>query len=648
MKSFKLRFLISGILLGSQMAVNAASWQTYRSRPDSWYQSEEGRRVGDHVLSWQSAGGSWPKNIDTYRARCPQVPDEIQGTFDNGATTDQMRFVARAWRATQEERYAESFIRALKHILKAQYPTGGWPQYYPLSEQYHRHITFNDAAMVRVMELLREVAAQPDYAFVGTELQKAAQESFDRGIDCILKCQIRVRGVLTVWCAQHDALNYRPREGRSYELPSLSGGESEGILRLLMELDNPSDAVIAAVMAGAQWYERSQIAGWRMVWADGDRRVVMDEKAPALWARFYEIETNRPMFSNRDGKRLYDYNQLDAERSNGYSWLGDWGESVARDYNRWRKKWPDRIGQVEKRVDPITLAVAIDGSGDYRTVQAAIDALPDHRVQPAMIRIKPGIYRELVVIPRNKPFVYLIGTDAENTVITYDNNAKTLGADGKPLGTFRSASVLIEGNDFYAENITFENSFGEGSQALAVNVQSDRAIFRGCRLLGWQDTLLTHSRRQYFENCLITGHCDFIFGASLAWFEKCHIHCRADGYITAASTPPDQPYGLIFSECVVTADEGVGKVYLGRPWRSDAAVAWLHCEMPGAIVPGGWHNWGEPDREQTARYVEVDSRGPGARPVQRVGWARKLTADEIEAITIENVMADTDGWNPLQ
>jgi pectinesterase len=296
---------------------------------------------------------------------------------------------------------------------------------------------------------------------------------------------------------------------------------------------------------------------------------------------------------------------------------------------------------------PVELVVAADGSGKYRTVQEAVMAVPAGTADnPVVIRIKPGTYKEIVYVQREKRFFKLVGEDASKTVITYDLNANIKGVDGKPIGTFRTPSVQIDADDFTAENITFENSAGPVGQALAVRVDGDRVIFRNCRFLGWQDTILLNRGRHYFENCYIAGHVDFIFGAATAFFERCHIHSLKDGYLTAASTPDNQPYGFVFSHCKITTETPNVKTYLGRPWRAYSSVTFLNTEMPESVRPEGWHNWSLPEREKTARYAEFGSTGPGAKQAARVPWARRLTRGEAQAITPQKVLAGADGWNP--
>jgi pectinesterase len=290
--------------------------------------------------------------------------------------------------------------------------------------------------------------------------------------------------------------------------------------------------------------------------------------------------------------------------------------------------------------------VAADGSGNFKTVQEAVNAAPADKTRPFLIHIKPGTYKEKLTVPKEKGPITFLGEDAATTILTFDDHARTLGADGKEIGTSRSASILVQADDFAAENITFANSAGPVAQAVAMNVWSDRGVFRRCRFLGWQDTLLVNRNRQYFEDCYIEGHVDFIFGASAAWFERCRIHCRGSGYITAASTPQEQPFGYVFSHCRITAEPGI-QVYLGRPWRPYASVTFLHTEMPAEIRPEGWENWRNPENEKTARYAEYRSAGPGASPEARAPWSRQLTEAEAKAITREKALGGWEGRHPL-
>lgn len=337
------RLAAAGVLIWGCLspALATGSWRNYRDKPDEWYRSEEGRRIAENVLSWQSPQGGWPKNTSTMTNTFSGSPNELRGTFDNGATVDELRLLARAFNATGERRYERAFLKGFDHILEAQYPTGGWPQYYPPGRGYARHITFNDSAMIRLMIFLREVTTSSDYQFVDVARREAALAAVERGIECILKCQIVVDGKPTAWCAQHDAVDYSPRPARSYELVSISGGESVGVVRFLMSLDDPSPEVAEAITAAVAWFESVKLTGIRLTRIDGDRTIVEDPDAPPLWARFYEIGTNRPIFSGRDGVKKYRMAEIEAERRNGYAWYGRWGQSLASEYAAWQQKWPD-------------------------------------------------------------------------------------------------------------------------------------------------------------------------------------------------------------------------------------------------------------------------------------------------------------------
>ena len=334
------------LLAGNVWSADAA--RQFVKKPDAWFAGDEAKRVAANILSWQSDLGGWPKNEDTTAKPFQGNRKELKPTFDNGATMDELRFLARRYNVTKDEACRQAFSKGLKYIIQAQYPTGGWPQFYPPSKQYHRHITFNDDAMVRLMLFLRETYNSDLYAFVDAGDKTAARQAFDRGVQCILKCQIKVKGQLTAWCAQHDELDYSPRPARKFEPASLSGAESVGIVRLLMSLDNPSPEIIASIESAVTWLEMVKLKGIKVIEVEDknapkgkDRRVVQDVAAPPLWARFYEIGTNRPMFCDRDSVVKYQLSEIGYERRNGYSWLNSWPQTLLdKDYPRWKQKLP--------------------------------------------------------------------------------------------------------------------------------------------------------------------------------------------------------------------------------------------------------------------------------------------------------------------
>jgi len=321
-------------------------WSRYEAKPDAWYRGDEGARVAEIVLSHQSARGDWPKNFDTSARVFDGDRSKLHGTFDNGATVGETRFLARSFVVAGRPRDRDAVLKAIDHILQAQYPTGGWPQTAPPGKGYARHITFNDDTMLNLMELLRDVARSDAFAFVDSPRREAAARAFDAGVGCILKCQVRVDGRPTVWCAQHDEVTLEPRDARSFELASLSGSESARILRLLMSLERPGPDVIRAVHAGARWFERSKLNGIRVTVVNRDKTVVADPDAPPLWARFYDIETNRPFFCGRDGVKKWSLAEIEAERRNGYAWYGDWGRALASRFAAWSKSHPEPEGET--------------------------------------------------------------------------------------------------------------------------------------------------------------------------------------------------------------------------------------------------------------------------------------------------------------
>ena len=291
--------------------------------------------------------------------------------------------------------------------------------------------------------------------------------------------------------------------------------------------------------------------------------------------------------------------------------------------------------------------VAQDGSGDFFTVQEAIDAVPDFRKNVrTTILVRRGVYKEKVVIPESKINLSLIGQ--EGAVISFDDYASKPNRFGENTGTSGSASCYIYAPDFYAENLTFENTAGPVGQAVACFVSADRAYFKHCRFLGFQDTLYTYGKgcRQYYEDCYVEGTVDFIFGWSTAVFNRCHIHSKGKGYVTAPSTDEGQPYGYVFYDCCLTADEGVSQVYLSRPWRPYARAVFVRCHLGGHIVPAGWHNWGKKEAERTVFYAEYGSTGAGAAPEKRAPFSRQLK--DLKGYSMQEVLAGADGWNPVE
>jgi pectinesterase len=292
------------------------------------------------------------------------------------------------------------------------------------------------------------------------------------------------------------------------------------------------------------------------------------------------------------------------------------------------------------------ITVSQEGKGDYKTVQAALDAIPSNSKGNVTIFIKKGIYKEVITVDATKSFITLAGEDPKTTILTYNNHAGTKLPNGDTLNTWTCASAFIYGNDFHAENITFENNAGfTAGQAVAVRVEGNRASFKNCRMVGNQDVLFLSGSgvKHYFRDCYIEGTTDFIFGAATAVFRDCHIHSKKNSHVTAASTNSIIPYGFVFFDCRLTADSNTNKVSLGRPWSPTASVTYINCWMDKHIIPEGWNNWRNPANETTARYAEYQSSGPGANPGARVKWSHQLTDEEVRKYTIKNILGD---WDP--
>lgn len=331
-------------------------------QPDEWYKSDEGRRIADNVVSWQNANGGWWKGYDVTKPKAGATKSndnptlaptgDRQGdwartsTIDNKATFTELRFLARAYRVTQDAKYRDSFDRGLKFLFDAQYPNGGWPQRFPLEDNYGRHITFNDNAMTGVMHLMFDVAhGKDDFAWMPSEQRAAAKASFDKGVRCILDTQIKQNGKLTGWCQQHDEKTLAPASARSYELPSIAGAETAELALLLMRIEQPDDRVKQSIRSAVAWLEASKITGKRVqdvrdpsLPKGRDQVLVDDPNAEPIWARFYDIETNRPFFVGRDGVKKWGFHEIEAERRAGYAYLRPFGATVVKEYPKWAAK----------------------------------------------------------------------------------------------------------------------------------------------------------------------------------------------------------------------------------------------------------------------------------------------------------------------
>lgn len=321
-----------------------------------WYGSDEAIRIAENVLLYQRHSGGWPANIDMIQRLTEQDKAKVRkrknrqdSTLDNGTTHTHLRYLAKVYNATELERFKEFFLKGIDYLLEAQHANGGWPQTYPWLRGYHRFITFNDGAMVGAIGLLHDIAEhKPDYAPVDGPRRRKAKAAVRKGTDCILKCQIVVNGKRTAWCQQHDDTTLEPRPARSFEPVAITACESVGVVEFLMNINNPQPEIVQAVQSAVAWLNRVKLTGIRQARKPDEATdrgfdviVVKDTKARPIWARFYELDTNRPIFGDKNGKVYYAMSEISTERRTGYAWYGYWpADLLTHDYPDWLAKLP--------------------------------------------------------------------------------------------------------------------------------------------------------------------------------------------------------------------------------------------------------------------------------------------------------------------
>ncbi len=333
------------------------------------YPESEVIKIADNILLYQRNNGGWPKNYDMQAILTPQQIDSLvktkeqhHTTFDNQTTYTHVEYLAQVYQETKIEKYREACLKGIKFMLEAQYPNGGWPQYYPIeAKNYSSHITFNDGAFLGVMETIGKIVGNdPMFAFIGSGLRKQAKAAYEKGVECILKCQIVSKGRLTAWCQQHNEIDLKPAWARAYEMPSICNGESVQVVLFLMRFDHPDQRIIDAVQHAIKWFNDSKIlytkvktvpapvekSQWRTT--TYDRVVVIDSMAPPIWTRFYELETERPLFSDRNSKMLYSLAEVSRERRSGYGWYTYAPKEALEKYPEWQKKWAPDKNVLEK------------------------------------------------------------------------------------------------------------------------------------------------------------------------------------------------------------------------------------------------------------------------------------------------------------
>lgn len=464
-----------------------------RETRKEFFQSAEAERIGDQMLLYQRVTGAWPKNTDMVRRLTDQEREAVikaktntyDSTIDNGATTSQMIFLARLYQATGKERFREAFLKALQYILDGQYENGGWPQIWPNTEGYHAHITFNDDAIANILFIFDDIRNERA-PYEGDLLDKATRKqvatAFDKGIECILKCQIYVDGRPTVWCQQHYKDTFEPAPARVFEHACYCTQESATLVRLLMTLPKPSKRVKEAVHGAMKWFDTYKLTGLKLVrtgWRPGERRdakLVEDATAKLpIWGRFYNFEYCEPFVCDRDGIQRRRLEQIGLERRTGYSWYGSRAADLYPLYEKWAEandpknkvqidlhaKGANENGLIEMYRRPTMDRAAFDvvvKAGE--SIQAAIEKAPENPTEPFKILIEKGIYNEKVII--DKPNIVLVGEERETTQIIYAevmDSRKIKEYKGKPVGN--GVIVIQEGaDDCVISGLTVYNNYG--------------------------------------------------------------------------------------------------------------------------------------------------------------------------------------------
>ena len=494
-----------------------------RATDDAFFQTDEARRIGDQMLLYQRVTGGWPKNIDMARDLSPEERARIardkqrddDSTIDNGATTMQMKYLARLYKQTGEQRYKEGFRRGVEYLLSGQYEDGGWPQFWPNNRGYQVHITYNDDAMVNTLTLFRDLIEGRDIYggdLIDDELRERLRTSFDKGIDCILNTQIRVKGKPTIWCQQHDHETFEPAAARAYELPSYGPSESAGILRLLMELPNPDKRVKAAVHGGMKWLDTYKLTGLRYVRArqgrndtDADTHLEKDPTASPLWGRFYDLVNVEPYVCDRDGLPRKHLDQIGPERRNGYGWYVTRPAELYPLYDAWADKYDKRhkvkisldtkganeTGLIDMDRKPVINPKNFDivvRPGE--SIQKAIEQAPDEGTEPFKILIMNGIYHQKVII--DKPNIVLVGEDRDSTRLILAETGNTITVpEYKGKKVHMGVIVLTEEADnCVISGMTVYNNYGTTVEEttvhqMAIYGRANHTIIVNCNV--WAD-----------------------------------------------------------------------------------------------------------------------------------------------------------------
>lgn len=566
--------------------------------------------VADNMLLFQRNYGGWPKHykeekVDYKREYTAVEKATIQdesnrndATIDNEATIKEIRYLLKAYKQTKEKKYLAAVENGIKYLLKMQYKNGGFPQFYPDLSSYRHYITYNDWAMVNALNILYDVSKRINgYQVEDSTLVKPSKIAVEKGVDCILKTQVKVKGKLTAWCQQHNEKTLKPAPARKFELISLSGAETVGIVKFLMKQDNQSNQVKTAIEAAIDWLNKSKIVGYKYedivdsTLPKGRDRIIIPEAGNVLWARFYDIETNEPFFCGRDGIKRKNVSEIEQERRIGYAWYGSWAKDLLeKDYPKWKEE-KSKVKCQNQKVEGKTsktnsqfpipntqrLIVDINGKGDFKTIQEAINCLSDNSSTPRTIFIKKGIYKEKIFLEKNN--VILKGEDKEQTVLSQAiarDEWRCSNADDWGVATLN-----LKGSDITLLNLTIENTYGfDNNKEITILCANDTAKHeKKIRKDGHQMAL-----RSFNTTRLKVIHCKLkAFGGDtvspwnveegMFYFKDCVMEGGVDFYC---------PRGWAFAEnCTFIAHTGPASIWHDGSKYEDSKTVLKHCRFEG-------------------------------------------------------------------
>lgn len=562
--------------------------------------------VADNMLLFQRNYGGWPKHyqeqkVDYKRTYSEQdkalIADEKNrndATIDNEATTKEIKYLIKTFKQTKNDVYLKAAEKGIKYLLQMQYKNGGFPQFYPDLSSYKHCITYNDWAMVNALNVLFDVSKRTNgFQVVDSTLVKPSRIAVEKGVDCILKTQVKIKGKLTAWCQQHDEKTLKPAPARKFELISLSGAETVGIVKFLMKQDNQSKQVKTAIEAAIDWLNKSKIVGYKYedivdtTLPKGRDRIIIPEAGNVLWARFYDIETNEPFFCGRDGIKRKNVSEIEHERRIGYAWYGSWAKDLLeKDYPNWVSKFSRKEAKKIKNAKTNSqslipnskrLIVDINGTGDFTSIQSAINSLSDSSNEPRTIFIKKGIYKEKIFLEKNN--VILEGEDKDKTVLSQAiarDEFRCSNADDWGVATLN-----LKGSDITLKNLTIENTYGfDTDKEITIACPNDTIKHeKKIRKDGHQMAL-----RSFATTRLKVIHCKLkAFGgdtvspwnveAGMFYFKDCVMEGGVDFYC---------PRGWAYAEnCTFIAHTGPASIWHDGSKYEDSKTVLKHCRFEG-------------------------------------------------------------------